>query len=77
MVLKPLGILGEFQCALRSLQVLDVHHRFPGGLASERVVVVLDETVDEVHGSRRVLQPFDIVLVPKPEVTAAVVRNQG
>ena len=47
-VLEPLGVGAEDVAALGGLVVLDVDQGLPGALPRERVVVVLDEAVDEV-----------------------------
>ena len=57
--------------------VLDVHQSLPAALAAEGVGVVLDESVDEVHGSESVLHPLDVVLVPEAQVAGAVVFDQS
>ena len=76
MVLEPLGIgaqgLGPGRCRL----VLDVDVAFPGCLAAQRVIIVLDKTVDKVHRSQGILHPFDIERIPKPQVAGLVIIDQ-
>ena len=75
-VLEPLCIGADDFSPSGSLHILEIHKGFPCCLASQRVVVVLHETVNEIHGPESVAEPFDIVLVPKPEVTCAVVLHK-
>ena len=75
-VLEPLGVRTQGLGAARGLEVLDIDIALPGALASQRVVVVLDESVDEVHGAEGVLHPFDVELVPLAEVAGAVVFHE-
>ena len=77
MVLKPLRVLRKFHGALRSLLITDVHESLPSSLAAERVVIVLYESVDKIHRPERVLHPFDVVLIPKAQVTGAVVVDKS
>ena len=77
MVLKPLRVLRKFHGALRSLLITDVHESLPSGLAAERVVIVLYESVDKIHRTERVLHPFDVILIPKAQVTGAVVVDKS
>ena len=53
-VLEPLRVCAEDVAALGCLVVLDIHKGLPGALAGEGIVVVLDETVHEVHGAEGV-----------------------
>ena len=76
MVFEPLGVAADDLGAARSLAVAVVHDAFPGCLAAERIVIVLDETVHEVHVALRIAYPGDIVLVPHPEVAGAVIFHQ-
>ena len=76
MVLEPLRVRAQGLGAAGGVEVLDVDIPLPGALAAERVVVVLDEPVDEVHGAEGVLHPLDVELVPLAEVAGAVVVHQ-
>ena len=72
-VLEPLGVGAEGFRALGGLEVLDVHVALPGGFSAQRVIVVLNEAVYEIHRSDGVLHPFDVELVPLAEVSGVVV----
>ena len=72
-VLEPLGILAQDPCTLRGRMVLDIYKPLPGGLAAERVIVVLYKTVHEIHSPESVLHPLYIVFVPEFQVTCTVI----
>ena len=76
-VLEPLGVGAQDFRALGSLEVLDIHIAFPGSLAAQRVIVVFDEAVDEVHRADGVLHPFNVKLVPFAEVTGLVILDEN
>ena len=56
--------------------VLYVHKPLPCGLATERVIVVLHETVHEVYSTESVLYPFYIVFVPELQVPCTVIFDK-
>ena len=75
-VLEPLGIGGEDLGSFRGLVVLDVDVAFPGSLASERVVVVFHEAVDEVHCAFKLADPGHVIFVPFAQVSGPVVVDK-
>ncbi len=56
--------------------ILHIHKGLPCSLASERVVIILDKTIHEIHGTESILQPFDIVLIPKLQIACPVVFHK-
>ena len=76
MVLEPLGIGRQGHSPFGSLNILDIDVAFPGALASEGIVVVLDKAVDIVNGAFGILYPFDIVLIPFAQVSCPVVLHK-
>ena len=56
--------------------VLYVYVTFPGTLAAQRIVVVLNESVDEINSSYGILYPFYVELVPDFKVTGLIVLDQ-
>ena len=75
-VFEPLGVLADHLRAVRSLLVAEVDDAFVGGLAAERVAVILHETVHEVHVGPGVAHPRNIIGIPHPEVTGAEILDQ-
>ena len=75
-VLEPLGVAADEFRPFRSLAVAIVHDAFPGSLAAEGIVVILDEAVDEIHVAVRISHPADVVLVPHTQVARPVVFNE-
>ena len=75
-VLEPLGVRTQGLGAARGVEVLDIDIAFPGTLAAQRVVVILDEPVDEVHGSEGILHPLDVEFVPLTKVAGAVIVDE-
>ncbi len=76
-VLEPLGVGTQDFRALGSLEVLDVHVAFPGSLAAQRVIVVLDETVDEVHRADGILHPLDVEFIPLAQVAGFIIVDEN
>ncbi len=76
MVLKPLGVGTQNGRALRCLVILDIYVTFPCALAAQRVVVILDESVDEIDSSDGILHPFDVELIPDLEITCLIVLDK-
>ena len=76
MVLEPLCVLADEFRPLRSLRILEVHESFPCRLASERVGVVLDESVHEVNCSKCVIHPHHVKVIPCLEVTCVVIFDE-
>ena len=75
-VLKPLGVGGEFLRAGRGGEVLEVDNALPRGLHAEGVAVGLGEAVDEIYGGGGVLEPEDVEGVKGAEVARAVVFDE-
>ena len=76
MILEPLRVGAQRLGAGRCHGILEVHVAFPGTLPPERIVVVFDESVDEIHLPEGILHPFNIEGIPGAEIAGAVIFHQ-
>ena len=75
-VLEPLRGRGDGLSPLGGFEVLEVDQGLPGGLAAHRVVVDLDEAVDEVDEGLGVGNPQDVVFVKLLQVTRLIIFDE-
>ncbi len=75
-ILKPLSIITYNLCPFGCLKIFEVHNSLPCSLHSQRIIVILNKSVNKVNLAIGVLNPCNIILIPYIEIACAVILNQ-
>ena len=72
-VLEPLGVGRYYFRAVRSLVVLEIYYRFKVACHAQRIVVALDESVDEVNTGIGIIHPENGIIVEIFQIAGLVI----